>query len=152
MLMSRSCVLLGFVVLAEWVMMPGLMMMMRCGVVVSGRLMMMLMRWMLRHLNFLLLELDIPPTRTLAATESSTGNSPPRRNQPRWSRLISVPCSFSAGRMAKDDEPIRPMTLGNMRQHGVRLFVTCGTAATSGRSIWTIGLMTPRCHRLARAL
>jgi hypothetical protein len=54
--------------------------------------------------------------------------------------------------MAKDDEPIRPMTLGNMRQHGVRLFVTCRTAATSGRSIWTIGLMTPRCHRLARAL
>jgi hypothetical protein len=28
--------------------------------------------------------------------------------------------------MAKDDEPIRRMTLGNMRQHGVRgLFVTC---------------------------
>jgi hypothetical protein len=62
MLMSRSCVLLGFVVLAECVVMRGLMMMMmRCGVVVSGRLMMMLMRWMLRHLNFLLLELDISP-------------------------------------------------------------------------------------------
>jgi len=58
MLMSRSCVLFGFVVLAERVVMLGLMMMMRCGVVVSGRLMMMLTRWMLRrlcHLNFLLL-------------------------------------------------------------------------------------------------
>jgi hypothetical protein len=63
-------------------MMPGLMMMMRCGVVVSGRLMMMLMRWMLRHLNFLLLELDIPPNsnpggyskfhRELAAKAKST--------------------------------------------------------------------------------
>jgi hypothetical protein len=59
MLMRRSCVLLGFVVLAECVVMPGLVMMMRRGVVVSGRLMMMLTRWMLRHLNFLLLELDI---------------------------------------------------------------------------------------------
>ena len=28
--------------------------------------------------------------------------------------------------MAKDEEPIRPMTLGNMRGHGVQgLFVTC---------------------------
>jgi hypothetical protein len=54
-LMSRGCVLLGFVVLAESVVMLGLMMMMRRGVVVSGRLMMMLTRWMLRHLNFLLL-------------------------------------------------------------------------------------------------
>jgi hypothetical protein len=28
--------------------------------------------------------------------------------------------------MARDDEPIRPMTLGSMRRHGVRgLFVTC---------------------------
>ena len=61
MLMSRSCVLLGFVMLAECVVMLGLMMMMRRGVVVSGRLMMMFTRWMLRHLNFLLLELDIPP-------------------------------------------------------------------------------------------
>jgi hypothetical protein len=61
MLMSRSCVLLGFVVLAECMVMLGLMMMMRRGVVVSGCLMMMLMRWMLRHLNFLFPELDIPP-------------------------------------------------------------------------------------------
>jgi hypothetical protein len=44
--------LLGFVVLPECVVMVGLMMMMRRGVMVSGRLMMMLMRWMLRHLNF----------------------------------------------------------------------------------------------------
>jgi hypothetical protein len=30
--------------------------------------------------------------------------------------------------MARDNEPIRPMTLGNMRLNGVRgLFVTCGT-------------------------
>ena len=29
---------------------------------------------------------------------------------------------FSAGRVTKDDEPIRPMTLGSMRQHGVRGF------------------------------
>jgi hypothetical protein len=62
MLMSRSCVVLGFIVLAECVVMFGLMMMMGRRVVVSGRLMMMLTRWMLRHLNFLLLELDIPPT------------------------------------------------------------------------------------------
>jgi hypothetical protein len=47
MLLSRGCVLLGFVVLAESVVMLGLMMMMRRGVVVSGRQMMMLMRWML---------------------------------------------------------------------------------------------------------
>jgi hypothetical protein len=58
MLVSRSCVLLGIFVLAERVVMLGLMMMMRRGVVVSGRLMMMLTRWMLRrlcHLNFLVL-------------------------------------------------------------------------------------------------
>ena len=48
MFMSRSCVLLGFFVLAERMVMLGLMMMMRRGVVVSGRQMMMLMRWMLR--------------------------------------------------------------------------------------------------------
>ena len=48
MLVSRSCVLLGIFVLAECVVMLGLMMMMRRSVVVSGRQMMMLMRWMLR--------------------------------------------------------------------------------------------------------
>jgi hypothetical protein len=37
MLMSRSCVLLGVFVLAECVVMLGLMMMMRRGVVVGGR-------------------------------------------------------------------------------------------------------------------
>jgi hypothetical protein len=38
--------------------------------------------------------------------------------------LDSVPRSFLAGGMAKYDEPIRPMTLANMRQlRG--LFVTC---------------------------
>jgi hypothetical protein len=37
MFMSRSCVLLGFFVLAECVVMLGLMMMMRGGVMVSGR-------------------------------------------------------------------------------------------------------------------
>ena len=37
MFVSRSCVLLGIFVLAERVVMLGLMMMMRCGVVVSGR-------------------------------------------------------------------------------------------------------------------
>jgi hypothetical protein len=50
MLVSRSCVLLGFIMLAERVMMLGLMMMMRSGVVVSRRLMMMLTRQMLRGL------------------------------------------------------------------------------------------------------
>jgi hypothetical protein len=46
------------------------------------------------------------------------------RNRPR--SLDSVPCLFLAGRMARDDEPIRPMTLGSMRRHGVRgLFATC---------------------------
>ena len=44
---SRGCVLLGVVVLAEIVMVGCLMVMMRGGVMVSGRLMMMLGRWML---------------------------------------------------------------------------------------------------------
>ncbi len=61
MLMSRSCMLLGFIVLAECVVMLRLMMMMRRGVVVSGRLVMMIVSWMLCHLNLLLLEMDIPP-------------------------------------------------------------------------------------------
>jgi hypothetical protein len=40
--------------------------------------------------------------------------------------LDFVLCLFLAGRMAKDDEPIRPITLGSMRRQGVRgLFVTC---------------------------
>jgi hypothetical protein len=38
--------------------------------------------------------------------------------------------------MVKDDEPIRPMTLGSVHRHGVRgLFVTCRHAAMSARSI-----------------
>ena len=45
---SRSCVLLGFVMLADGVMMLGLMMMMRSGMVVSGCQVMMLTRRMLR--------------------------------------------------------------------------------------------------------
>ena len=46
--MSRSCVLLGFFVLAERMVMLGLMMMMmRGGVMVSGRQVMMLVRRML---------------------------------------------------------------------------------------------------------
>jgi hypothetical protein len=47
MFMSRSCVLLGFFVLAERMVMLGLMMMMRGGVMVSGRQVMMLVRRML---------------------------------------------------------------------------------------------------------
>ena len=50
---GRSRVLLRLFVLAEFVMMGGLMVM-RCSVVVSGRLMVMLTRWMLQclcHLN-----------------------------------------------------------------------------------------------------
>jgi hypothetical protein len=47
MLLSRSCVLLGFVVLAERVVMLGLVMMMRGGVVVSGRQVMVLRHRML---------------------------------------------------------------------------------------------------------
>lgn len=57
MFMCRGCVLLGFFVLAESVVMLSLMMMMRRGVVVSSRLVMMLpgrmLRW-LRHVNVLL--------------------------------------------------------------------------------------------------
>ena len=71
MLVSRSCVLLGFVVLAKCMVMLGLMMMMRRGVVVSGRLMMMFTRWMLRHLISFSLNWMFPPTPP--ATESSTG-------------------------------------------------------------------------------
>jgi hypothetical protein len=48
MFVSRSCVLLGFFVLADRVVMLGLMMMMRGGVVVSGGYVMMLTRRMLR--------------------------------------------------------------------------------------------------------
>jgi hypothetical protein len=47
-LVRRSGVLLGFFMLAELVVMLRLMMMMRCGVVVRGRRMMMFSRWMLR--------------------------------------------------------------------------------------------------------
>jgi hypothetical protein len=37
-----------------------------------------------------------------------------------------IPLLFLAFRVARDDEPIRPMTLGSMRRHDVRgLFVTC---------------------------
>jgi hypothetical protein len=43
---SRSCVLLCFFVLANCVVMLGLMMMVRGGMVVRGRKMMMLTRWM----------------------------------------------------------------------------------------------------------
>jgi hypothetical protein len=40
--------------------------------------------------------------------------------------LIPFPYLFLSWKMARDDEPIRPMTLGNMRRHSVRgLFVTC---------------------------
>src|SRR5258708_2479068 len=40
--------------------------------------------------------------------------------------LDFVPCMFLACGMARDDEPIRPTTLGKRRQNGVRgLFVTC---------------------------
>src|SRR5260370_17477118 len=63
MFVSRSCVLLGFFVFAESVVMLGLMMMMRGGVVVSGRLVMMLTGWMLRwlrHVNVLLVLAGIP--------------------------------------------------------------------------------------------
>jgi hypothetical protein len=48
MFVSHSCVLLGFFVLADRVVMLGLMMMMRGGVVVSGGYVMMLTRRMLR--------------------------------------------------------------------------------------------------------
>ena len=57
MFASRSCVLLRFFVLAEGVVMLGLMMMVRSGVMVSGRQVMMLARRMLRclcHLYLLL--------------------------------------------------------------------------------------------------
>jgi hypothetical protein len=76
-LMSRSSVLLGIFVLAECVVMLGLMMMMRRGVVVSGRLMMMLTRWMFRrlcHLNFLLLNRHLP------SATSDTSESSARRD------------------------------------------------------------------------
>jgi hypothetical protein len=56
MLMRRSCMLLGAFVLADIVKMGRLMVMMCRGVMVSGRLVMMLTRWMLRrlcHLQYL---------------------------------------------------------------------------------------------------
>ena len=57
----------------------------------------------------------INPTRT---TKVPSGN--------RSRQLDSAPYLFLAWDMAKDDEPIRPMTLGSMRRHDVRgLFATC---------------------------
>jgi len=56
MLVSRSCVVLGIFVLAARMVMFGLMMMMRCSVMMSGSSVMMLLRGMLRglcHLMFL---------------------------------------------------------------------------------------------------
>jgi hypothetical protein len=56
MLMSRRCVMLGVLVLAARVVMLGLMMMMRGSVVMSGSVVMMLLRgmlWRLGHLRFL---------------------------------------------------------------------------------------------------
>jgi hypothetical protein len=41
---------------------------------------------------------------------------PGNRSRP----LDFVLCTFLAGRMIKDDEPSRPMTLGSMRRNGVR--------------------------------
>jgi hypothetical protein len=50
--------------------------------------------------------------------------------------LDFVPCLFFDYSMAKDEEPIRPMTLGNMRQNGVRgLFVTCQHCGAGSRSL-----------------
>ena len=50
MLESRSCVILRLLELAEIVMMGRLVVVMRGSVVVSGRLMVMLTRWMLHYL------------------------------------------------------------------------------------------------------
>jgi hypothetical protein len=67
--------------------------------------------------------------------------------------LDSVPCLFLAHGMAKDDEPIRPMILGNMRQNGVRgLFVTCSSCGYHSEvnvDAWPDD--TSRCRRSARA-
>ncbi len=53
--------------------------------------------------------------------------------------------------MTRRDEPIRPMTLGNIRQNGVRgLFVTCLHCGHETASTWTPGLTMFRCRRSAR--
>jgi hypothetical protein len=73
-------------------------------------------------------------------------------------QLDFVPRLFLAGRMARDDEPIRPMTLGSMRQPGVRgLFVTCqhcGHERAVNMDDWPDGATVPsfgprmRCSRM----
>jgi hypothetical protein len=52
--------------------------------------------------------------------------------------------------MPSSDEPIRPMTLGNMRSLGVRsLFATCRTSTTRPRSTSTHGHPRIRCTQTA---
>jgi hypothetical protein len=54
--------------------------------------------------------------------------------------------------MTHRDEPICPMTLGNMRQNGVRgLFVTCGLVTSTLLLTSMPGLTTSRYHRLGHA-
>jgi hypothetical protein len=53
MFVSRSCVVRGFLVLVDRVMVLGLMMVMRSGMVVGGSQVMMLLRRMLRRLRHL---------------------------------------------------------------------------------------------------
>jgi hypothetical protein len=70
----------------------------------------------------------INPTRT---TKVPSGN--------RSRQLDSAPYLFLAWDMAKDDEPIRPMTLGSMRRHGVRGLVTrqhCGHERAVNMDDW----------------
>jgi hypothetical protein len=78
----------------------------------------------------------LSPSRQKADINATTGGHLPQVQWYRVARyasqspapLDSVPYLFLALRMARDDTPIRSMTLGNMRQNGVRgLFVTCLT-------------------------
>jgi hypothetical protein len=54
------------------------------------------------------------------------------------SRFPHVAAGIKCSTMPRFDEPIRPMTLGNMRAHGVRgLTSPAGPAAITLRSTWT---------------
>jgi hypothetical protein len=70
---------------------------------------------------------------------------PPDRSY-RSDLLDFVPCPFLLGSMPRG-EPVRRMTLGSMRCHGVlNLFVTCQHCGQEhARSVWMNGLTTPRC-------
>src|ERR1700745_297908 len=66
--------------------------------------------------------------------------------------LVVFPVCSWPGSMARDEEPVPPMTLGSMRRHGVRgLFVTCQHCGHERAVNTDDGPDDARRHPLARA-